>query len=63
MNGQESPRPEVEIPDSDNSSDTSPPARPPTENDKDYRAHQRLLNMQRWRGDRALSHAFARLAS
>jgi len=62
MNGQESPDPDVEIPDNDSSSDASPPTPPPTENDEDYRAAQRRINMKRSRDDRTLAHTPARRA-
>jgi hypothetical protein len=65
MNEQESSDPEVRIPNNNGPSDASDDdhqAPPPTENDEDYRAAQRRLNMQRLRGEKTLSHASARLA-
>ena len=61
MNEQESPNLEVEIPGSDDPSDTPPPAPPPKENDEGYRAAQRRINMQSSRGERILFHGRAEL--
>jgi hypothetical protein len=69
MNEQDSSDSGGDIPDGNGSSDagddehpvklTTPP---PTENDEDYRAARRRLNMQRLRGEKTLSHASAKLA-